>query len=141
MMHGVTNIGKHPQPILQRHRRVICIVRDRHRTGHQLHGKKRTRCRPAQPGRAGLVDLGDGRVMQTGEQFGLKAETSIAIRRVEALVQDLERHPTLGTLLNRLVNRRHATGPQDANDEVVANGVRERVPRCRGQLESGNAQE
>ncbi len=90
---------------------------------------------------AGLVDLGDPRVPEAGQDLGFVLEAAQRRLGGDALTHDLHGNDAVGLLLDGLVNRAHAAGGDEPPQVVAADalageaGVGRRAGRLVAQVE------
>ncbi len=114
MLHGIAHARKELEASGQTEASAVGEARQT-LAFDQLHGEEGLL--PHRPfGDAHLVDLGDARMLQARQHFGLVLEPSQQLRRREARPHELESHLAAGPLLLRSIDGPHAPFAQQIDD-------------------------
>ncbi len=118
VMDGTADLAEQFQSFTGGELSILRVFRQRPGVGDVLHHEERDATRIALV-HARLVHLGDARMLESRQQLGFELESLNRLGRVEAVLEHLDRDRATWRLLNRLVDRAHATGADDAPDGVL----------------------
>ena len=124
VMHRVADLDHHLEPIAEAEMTAVGVFAQR-RTADELHREVRLRLE-ASVGRAGVVDLGNARMLQPAERLRFLSEAAQQLGTDQSRFDDFECNRTPGLILLGLVDRAHAAFADQTNDAVAADRGRQR---------------
>jgi hypothetical protein len=108
---------------------MLVGVGDQRNSLDELHGEEGLDTERSL-GTARLIDLCDSGVVQAAKRLRFKLETPCHFLVGVSRLDDLERDNAVGSFLLRFVDRTHAALRDEAQDPVMANGLRNTSSHC-----------
>ena len=130
VVHRLADADEELEPLLETERRLPCVDQ-RVLPAHELHREERLGCSAVRVvDGARLEDRRDPRVLQPRESLDLAPEAVHGGRRDQTRAQHLERDPSIGLGLARLVHDAHSALPEDAYQLELSHAAGESTCRA-----------